>query len=240
MVNLKIKKQPVKQPVKKSKSKLEAYRKKMKVHLLRLDEKLQCYGYIFDLMSTYALTKDNKMSLIQKHVYEYALLDKPKIAITEMINKDIYSQFATNPAKSADEKYNQYLTVMSKRFVDVKIGNIKCINRLLKRTKIPRGINKLNFPAYVVMFYYVTLIDIHAHDREGLLVLIKHFANCACSIYLEKPMEVLGGIMVAINYNVSCDKPRKIKRSTLSDQDKLNNFKLKIKSEMDRANRKLT
>jgi hypothetical protein len=183
----------------KTKSQTDVFRKRMKTHVKRLRRKLSIEGYVMDLMNTYSLTPSNKMNIVESTLYETSGAN-----VRNLIDNDILRNFNT----SVDtDRYRQYLFVLAKRFISVmNINGDECIDLLIDRSEIPRGINKMNFPAYVVMFYYTTFIDTHTHDYEGVLLILKHFSRCVCQIHLEKPMDVLGSIMVALDYNVSCKK----------------------------------
>lgn len=216
-------------------SKLTVYRNRMKKHLDRLHQHLQSDMVIASLMSTYALTPGNKFDQVERTVYETT----PSKA-REMVNLDIKKRFNRD---TVIDKYDQYLLVVASRFIKLMNINKKtCINKLLARSKIPRGINKINFPAYVIMFYYVSFIDTHAHDYAGVLLILKHFARCVCNIHLVEPIDVLSSILMSMKYNILCrsGKQLEFKKSKSHVIDPKNAaLKLNMKSAMERLNKKL-
>ena len=183
---------------------VKLFKQKMNRHLVKLTTILESESYIMDLMYTYSKTRNNKFSMVQNHIYK----SNDKSKIPRYIEMDIDKLSDTPFAQSIKmDGYKGMLYSMSTRYIKITKSN-KCFKKLLTRSKIPIGLNKINFPAYVVMFYYVSFIYELTHDYEGILVIIKHFANCVCKMYLEDPMEVLGNILKALDYNISCSSSK--------------------------------
>jgi hypothetical protein len=133
--------------------------------------------------------------------------------------------------KAWDEfNYKRMLYSMSVRMIKI-VKRSRC-QKIVKRSDIPIGMNRANFPAYVAVNYYISLIDELAHDYEGVLTIINYFVKCVCRLYLEDPIGVVGNILSATDYNISCKSKKNIKKPASII---INNVMSKQKSKINRV-----
>lgn len=82
----------------------------------------------------------------------------------------------------------------------------KCYEYLISRTKIPEGINEINFASYVFTYYYISLIDSYSLDSEGLLKFVQYLATQVCQLNYDSFTTISVNILKAIEFDVSCKK----------------------------------
>lgn len=170
------------------------YKNRINTQLKKLMSMMYTPTYIMDLMHTYMNTPENKFAMVQKHVYETN-------AFASALDMD--TRFPHPDAISYDP-HRRMLHAMAKKFIDIIHTIEPCAFKLLERTKKIKGMHRLNFPVYIVGFYYVSMIDSLTHDYEGVLVIIKHFLRGTCEAYHEDSLTVVMNIMEALDYNIRC------------------------------------
>jgi hypothetical protein len=157
------------------------FKDKLFHHTSQLADKLYDPRFMMDILHTYSQKPGNKFGVVQRHAYE---VSNPKAAIDHDVRYP-------HPDALRFDHHKRMLFAMSVRIAHILHGSRVCFQKLLSRMSRPSGLHRLNFPAYVVMFYYISLIDSLTHDYEGVLIIIKYIASCTCEIYGEKFLKLI-------------------------------------------------
>jgi hypothetical protein len=170
------------------------FRRRLASNLKDVSKMMSDPFHLMDLLYSYSHSPGNKYRMTQVHVFESS---------DNRVNRLIDHAVAyPEPDAINFDVQKRLLHATAVRFIKIVKPHESAIQMIVDRTKKPTGMHRLNFPAYIMTYYYVSLIDALSLDHEGLLEVIKHLATCTCKLFGENFTDVMIDILTALDHNI--------------------------------------
>lgn len=175
---------------------VETFRAKLKKHIDKINDGILRENFLKDLIYTYSQAKPQDYNRMLEELYG-------KKQYHQNLHGDIMNarvEEGIRPRQSMD----RVMYVINKRLAPVLYESRVCYPRIIRKTRVPFGLNKTNFSSYAFMFYYTSLIDSLSYDHEGTLLFVKFVAQCVCETNMDKFADVQMDVLKSLNFNVLC------------------------------------
>jgi hypothetical protein len=210
------------------------YKKKMLIHLNKLHSKFLSKSSLENLIKNFKEKEDrkkrNKFNDMIEEIYNLRhkqhIIDKRAFSGTPQSREQKYRSELKYQREVEQKRNNQinmkikgdiglfnkngdefgaYIHSIYKRALPILDGQgNKCYEKLIKKAKNPKGMNKTNFSSFVFVFYYMSFIDDLAHDYDGLLSMIEYMARTCCETNLDNFIGIFKSVLESLNHNILC------------------------------------
>lgn len=171
---------------------MNEFKTEFKHQLDKISNSILNENLLKDLIYTFREAKPHKFNRMLEELYQTK-------NFARQLDIDIISKDT-----KGNTPMERMMHVLYKKLKVILKENSICYPKILKRLKVPFGINKSNMGCYVITFFYISMIDSLAEDYEGVLTFLKFVAQCACDVDVEKFSSVNKDLLGALEYKILC------------------------------------